>query len=149
MRFVASRFVVLRLIATVLLVAGGWPAAAHAQSSIAAKRVVVAVPDSFPDKDASLVVIRYRASDQPDLILLNSAKMSWESLAVGMAVLRKGRATNPAPPADEVTAVHGFASDRRSTPAFQAKVQSIVARLQSQPPAKIGNLGRGRWIDLP
>lgn len=123
------------------------PAAQAQRDGLAASpSVQVALPDSFPSPDARALVVRFATGR--DLIILNREHATPHALAAAVALLKELRRTNPRVANTQVVTMQGFtplgAARGRTGAAFRATIEA----LNRQPPARIGNLGRGRWIEL-
>ncbi|HET6229085.1 MAG TPA: hypothetical protein VFE05_03335 [Longimicrobiaceae bacterium] len=105
------------------------------------------MPDSFPAADVRILVMRF-ASGKPDVVMLNHATVDADALAAGMALLRNMRREDPRPATDVVAVVQGFAPGQPGAHAAPGWATRL-AELQAQPRSRIGNLGAGRWIEMP
>ena len=117
--------------------------------STARRPVRVAIPNQFPSADARALVVRYASTEKGDLIVLKEADVSPEAFVSAVALLRHLRKSNPPAGRDEVVTVKGFAPIGRGDPRLTSRLTAVLARLRAQPLARIGNLGQGRWLDLP
>jgi hypothetical protein len=142
-RFAMSLACAFALAAPLTLATG----AASAQSS-ARRPVRVAVPDQFPSADARALVVRFASPEKGDVIVLKAADLTPETFVAAVALLRHLRKSVATTDRDEVVTVKSFASLRQDA-RLTSLLTTVLARLRAQPPAPIGNLGQGRWIDLP
>jgi hypothetical protein len=112
-------------------------------------RVRVAIPDRFPLPDARALVLRYSSIDKPDVIILDPAHATSETLSAALTLLRHlYKERPPAPGRYVVATLKGFAPLGRRDPAVLRQFESQLSALRAQPSSRIGNLGRGRWIEL-
>jgi hypothetical protein len=118
------------------------PAGAHAQD---ARRVQVALVDSLSSPSARAEVVRF-SGGRPDLILLRSSTVTADDLVAAMLTYDQVRASRPARPGliARTTLVGGSPVDAVPD-AVRRRAQLILREVKSSAPARIGNLGRGRW----
>ena len=100
----------------------------------------VALPESFPDVDARLVVLREPGRD---IVILNPKEANVETLGVGLMLLRRLRRETPMPSVGQMVPVTGFAM-RRELTNRQRDIYDFIARtlreqgypptIQSRPP---------------
>lgn len=134
--------------AVILLAIAFAPISAAAQRPIN-DRVRVAIPDRFPLPDARAIVLRYSSIDNPDVIVLDPAHATSETLAAALTLLRHlYKERPPAPGRYVVGTLKGFAPLGRPDPAALRRLAGQLAALRAQRSSRIGNLGRGRWIEL-
>jgi hypothetical protein len=133
--------------ATLLAVATS-AATADAQRPIDS-RVRVAIPDQFPLPDARALVLRYSLVDKADVIILHPAHATSETLSAALTLLRHlDKERPPAPGRYVVATLKGFAPLGQPNPAALRQLENQLSALRAQPSSRIGNLGRGRWIEL-
>jgi hypothetical protein len=112
-------------------------------------RVRVAIPDTFPLPDARALIVRYASDDRPDVIVLNPTAATPDALAAALALLHDLYKERPAAPGRYLVAtLKGFAPLGDPNPATLRRLASQLSALRAQPPSRIGNVGRGRWIEL-
>jgi hypothetical protein len=134
--------------ALTLLVIAVTATPAAAQRSID-NRVRIALPDRFPLADARALVVRYSSIDNPDVIILDPAHATSETLSAALTLLRHlDKERPPAPGRYVVATLKGFAPLGHPDPAALRRLAGQLAALRAQPSSRIGNLGRGRWIEL-
>lgn len=110
--------------------------------------VLLIVPDSFPDASVKALVVRYASPTERELIVLKKADA--EYLAVALAVLRDMETKHGNLSRDQVIPVRGFAPVRKNAErGFLKKYDATIQKLLRQPRSRVGNLGTGRWIELP
>lgn len=122
--------------------------AAASQRPSGPTAVEVVIPDRFPSTEAFALVVRFAAPGKTDLVLLDARHATPQTLGAALALLRHLRATSPRPGHDVVTTVRGFATVRASAPRTAA-LEGVLRILNAQPTSRVGNLGTGRWVELP
>jgi hypothetical protein len=123
--------------------------AASAQSP-ARRPVRVAVPNEFPSADARALIVRFASAEKGDVIVLKETDVTPETFVAAVALLHHLRKSSAAPQYDEVITVQAFAPVGRGGDArLKARLAGVLAQLRAQPLARIGNLGQGRWIEVP
>lgn len=144
---------ILGLVILVIAVAFGAPAAAQGQ---ARKPVIVALPDSFPETHEPRgqitsvrgMVVRFASPGKQDMVILKRDDASPETLAAAINLLRKFRNAVHNPQSDRVATLVGFVPPKL-TPASREALAARLRQLDSQQTSRVGNLGRGRWIEIP
>jgi hypothetical protein len=124
-------------------------AAAQAQGQ-EHRSVRIAVPDSFPGRHGEpAVVIRTAADPLTPVVLLNRATLSEGVVASALAT---ANLLLHRPIKAGETQVMGIASLHQIRPMSES-AHALGARylrqLQAQPTTRIGNVGAGRWIEVP
>lgn len=110
--------------------------------------VIVAVTDTLPSRDARAVLIRYPRESHRDIIILKSDDATVELLGGALAMLEQRRGRGRKDAQQEVVTIQGVAID--AVPANMLPVlKATLERLSQQPVVRIGNLGRGRWLQMP
>ena len=134
---IAAALVALAIAATAL----------HIAAQAEGKPVRVVVLDSLPVDNARALVLHEGRGTQPITIFLTPASANAEMLGGALAIARKLRA-RPLP-ANRTVLVPISGVVRRGTisPSAERRLTSILRRLEERPTARIGNVGRGRWID--
>ncbi|HET6232341.1 MAG TPA: hypothetical protein VFE05_19860 [Longimicrobiaceae bacterium] len=118
----------------------------HAQGPVRGP-VDVVLPDSFPEPSAEVLVMRFE-SGKTDVIVL-PADATPQALGAGLALLRRERRTHARAEHDQVLIVQGFvAPSRLPAPTLEA-LASKLAEVRATPQSQVGNLGTGRWVELP
>lgn len=141
-----NRKLISRAVVAVLVCGFAFTVAAQRRAS--GRTVQLAIPDRFPSREATALVVRFAAPGTADLVMLDGRSANPETLGAALAVLRRLRTSNPSPSHDVVTTVTGFATVRQS-PARRAQLEETLRTLNARPSARIGNVGPGRWIELP
>lgn len=134
----------LRMLAVLLaLVAIVSPRRVVAQGA-SERPVFLAIPETFPQLDARVVLMREPGRD---IVILHETDAEPETLHVALMLLRRLDRESP-PSADriQVVPVTGFAGGPDLGPDASAKLDSALTDLRSQPFANVGNLGWGRWM---
>jgi hypothetical protein len=92
--------------------------------------------------------MRYPREPHRDIIILKAEGASAELLGGALAMLEQRRAKGRKDAQQEVVTIQGVAID--AIPARVAPVlKAALERLSQQPVVHIGNLGRGRWLQMP
>ena len=136
-----------------IAIASGAPAAAQGQ---ARKPVVVALPDSFPETHEPRgqitgvrgMVVRFASPGKRDMVILKHDDASPETLAAAINLLRRFRREVPNPQSDRVATLVDFVPPKL-TPAAREALAARLRELNSQQASRVGNLGSGRWIEIP
>lgn len=160
MKFLGSMSRMVWMVA--LLVAGSsvWLSAAAQQP--VQKRVVVAIADTMPPFHSPegqsvkgvATIVRFASDGKSDIIVLDSANATLETLATAINTLRSLRASDPSPVHDRVALISTF-----TPPVLDPRVRSVLTarlrELQTQPHTLtgivgpgIGKLGHGKRIEL-
>lgn len=125
------------------------PAAAQRADERPHRRLRVAIADRFPVPDARALIVRYASVARPDVIILEPSQATPEALAAALALLRGlDRERPPAPGRFVVATLKGFAPLGEPNRAALNHLATQLSALRAQPPSRIGNLGRGRWIEV-
>lgn len=114
----------------------------HAQAN---GPVSVAIPDRFPEIDASAVVIR---EGPRDVILLKREEASPETLFIALGVLRRARAERPVPRVGEMIPVLGYALSVVLKSDDHARLGTLLRRLGGVEPRDLGPWGLGRLVRM-
>lgn len=110
--------------------------------------VIVAITDTLPSRDARAVLMRYPRGSHRDIIILKRDEASVELLGGVLAMLEQRRVKGRKDAQQEVVTIQGVAID--AVPAAILPVlKATLELLSKQPEARIGNLGRGRWLQMP
>ena len=128
-------------LAVVLALASPHGVRAQGQSE---RPVFLAMPETFPDLDARVVLMREPGRD---IVILREGDADPNALRVALMLLRRLDRDNP-PTADrtQIVPVTGFAGGSDLEPDRRAVLEGALAELRSQPLASVGNLGWGRWM---
>jgi len=133
----------LGLLGLVAIVALAAPQGALAQVQ-SERPVFLAMPETFPDLDARVVLMREPGRD---IVILRESDMDPNALRVALMLMKRLDRENP-PTADrtQIVPVTGFAGGAELAPDRRAFLEGALADLRSQPVANVGNLGWGRWM---
>ena len=136
-----TRFV--GLLGFLALVALAAPQGAAGQDS-SERPVFLAMPETFPDIDARVVLMREPGRD---IVILHEDDPDPNALRVALMLLKRLDRENP-PTADhtQIVPVTGFAGGPELEPERRAVLEGALADLRTQPLANVGNLGWGRWM---
>ena len=121
------------------------PPDATAQHADPSRSVFVAVPDAYPDVGVPSTALVFRTATE-DVILLDPAAPTPESLAAAAYILGSLRREELTPSQPRVHAVHGFILPEEGKQEALGRMRAMIRRLESRPSARLGNLGSGRWI---
>lgn len=122
---------------------------AFAQGS-AGEPVVLAIVDDFPAADSRALIVRYPASaGARDMIILDRAFATSDGLASALILLRKLRSTQGAISRVQTAMIAGAVPEKPLSSGRRAYLETGLAKLAGQQPSRVGNLGRGQWIELP
>ena len=121
--------------------------ALHIAAQADGRPVRVVVLDSLPVSNARALVLQEGRGAQPITIFLTPASANIEMLGGALALARQLRA-RPLP-ANRTILVPVSGVVRRGTLNRHAerRLTSILRELEGRPVARIGNVGRGRWIE--
>lgn len=111
--------------------------------------VRVAIPNEFPSTDARALIVRFASPEKGDVIVLRETEVTAQTLVAAVALLHRLRKSGAVPDHDEVVSVKGFVPLGRGDARLASRLSVILERLRAQPVARIGNLGQGRWLDVP
>lgn len=110
--------------------------------------VVIAAPATFPRPTGRAVIYRF-PQQLTDVIVLRASDGTADDLRVALVALRQLRKASPRTKQDQVTVVAGYLPLADAGPGVKAALAKRLSELQNQPVAQVGNLGPGRWIQLP
>lgn len=134
---IAAALVALAIAATAL----------HIGAQAEGRPVRVVVLDSLPVANARALVLQEGRGVQPITIFLTAASANPEMLGGALAIVRKLRARPLAANRTLLVPVTGVVRRGAISPRTERRLTSILRRLEDRPPARIGNVGRGRWIE--
>jgi hypothetical protein len=112
------------------------------QASTAAP-IFLAIPETFPDVDARVVIVREPGRD---IVLLDPGDATAETLSVALNVLGRVDRPRPVQGRAQMIPVTGFVLRGELPSEKRERLESALARLREKPVAQIGNLGPGRWM---
>jgi hypothetical protein len=119
--------------------------ATHSLHAQATGPVSVAIPDRFPEIDASAVVIR---EGPRDVILLKGEEASPETLFIALGVLRRARAERPVPSVGEMIPVLGYALSAVLKRDDRDRLETLLHRVGGAEPRDLGPWGLGRLVRM-
>jgi hypothetical protein len=122
------------------------PARAQHGAESATRSVQVVLPDSFPAPGARALVVRFATGR--DLIILNREHATPQALAAAVALLKELRRRHGVVANTQVVTMQGFTPIRRGAERASARFRASIQALNSRPISRVGNVGRGRWIEL-
>lgn len=120
------------------------------------KAVVLAIPEAFPQTREPSgmtttirgMVVRFASPDKPDMIILDRTDASPETLSAAIQLLAQFRRASPTPKHDRVATITGFVPPKL-TPESRTKLNRALSVLHATQLSRVGNLGSGRWMELP
>jgi hypothetical protein len=131
------------LLGIMTLVATPVPHRATAQGN-SERPVFLAMPETFPDIDARVVLMREPGRD---IVILHEDDLDPNALRVALMLLKRlDRENPPTAGRTQIVPVTGFAGGPELEPERRATLEGVLADLQTQPFANVGNLGWGRWM---
>lgn len=106
--------------------------------------VFLAMPQTFPELDARVVLMREPGRD---IVILRENDADPNALRVALMLMKRLDRENP-PGSDhtQIVPVTGFAGGADLEPERRAVLEAALADLRRQPLANVGNLGWGRWM---
>jgi len=135
-----STVLVLGLLALVAVLS---PARATGQGR-GARPLFLALPQSFPDVDARVVIMREPGRD---LVILNERDAEPETLHAALRVLERMERDHPlSGDRGQIIPVTGFVRRRDLDPERRSELTAVLDDLRERPLANVGNLGLGHWI---
>lgn len=106
----------------------------------------LAIPESYPNVDGPLVVLREPGRN---IILLRESEASPEALSIGLTLLGRLEERTPLRPGlAHMSPVTGFHLRTPLAAWRYAELEELLERLRERPVASIGNLGLGRSMPL-
>lgn len=120
--------------------------AALSQASRAPQPVILAIADSFPAHHGRAVIMRYPTASSEDVIILSSSDATPDALGAALQLLRRLRAKG-APSNMQVVTMTG-AQRVVVPPKVDRWLQKVIDRTLANQPKKLGNIGRGHWLEL-
>ena len=130
------------LVVAGLLLAPHSPAALTAQAESRAP-LFLAIPETFPDVDARVVIVREPGRD---IVLLKPGDTTPEALSVALDLLRRLDRPRPVQGRAQMIPITGFVVRDGLPEARRGPLQEALAELRERPVARIGTLGPGRWM---
>lgn len=119
---------------------------AHAQEQV---RIHVALVDSLTTPTARAEVVRFPDASRPTLVLLRAASATPDDVIAALSAITHAK-RRPLPPAGAVsrlTVLGAFDADA-ATPVDRARASAIIRAVRAAPLVRVGNLGRGRWVEI-
>jgi hypothetical protein len=119
------------------------PAPLEGQDS-ATTPIFLALPETFPDVEARVVLIREPGRD---IVVLKSDDAEPETLQVALLLLRRMTREHPvSPDRGQLIPITGFVPRSELDPEERSRLEEALSDLGSRPLADVGNLGLGRWM---
>ena len=137
------------------LIAGGLLAVAVAGARpLAAQQphpmVRIAVPDSFPTRSQQPALLLRTGTDPLEpVILLNKAKLDEDALAAALVAVDVLLRQPIDPRQTQVVNLAMFKHARPVNSPARALAAGYLKQLRTRPVTRIGNIGRGRWMQIP
>ncbi len=138
----ASRFSLVA--AATLAAAFGSYASARAQDAAPVRIAVVQELNGIPGKALIL-----RAPGEVDVVVLKATDANAEALGAALDQLLRLRVSAPAPQKTRLMALQGYAAYPWKNKGAERVLTSMLHKLSREPLVNIGNLGQGRWIEIP
>lgn len=114
----------------------------------AARKIQVALVDSLSAPGARAEVVRF-SEDRPDLILLRATTATRDDLVAALATYEHVRTRRPDRPGLVArTTIVGGGATAPPDAEVSRKAEAMLRQVKAAPPARIGNLGRGRWSEF-
>lgn len=127
-------------------VAGARPLAAQQPRAT----VRIAVPDSFPARSQPPALLLRSGTDPLNpVILLNKAKLDEQVIAAALVAADVVRRQSIEPRQTQVIALATFKRARPLSAHAHAVAADYLRQLRTRPVTRIGNIGPGRWIQVP
>lgn len=133
----------LLLLVLLTLIAAGDPTRAAGQEH-ATRPLFLALPQSFPDVDARVVIVREPGRD---LVILKEGDAEPEALHTALRVLERMEREHPLP-ADrgQLVPITGFVYPNGLASRRRTELGAVLDELRERPLANVGDLGPGHWI---
>jgi len=129
------------LAALLVVAAASTPRALEGQASDRVP-LFLAIPESFPDVDGRVVLLREPGRD---IVLLRADDATPETLSVALRLLRRLNASTPRRERQgQMVPVTGYALRSTLEPAERERLDTALSRLKERPLAQVGSLGSGR-----
>lgn len=113
--------------------------------SLAHREIAVAIVDSLPKPGSRAEIIRFSDASKPDVILLGRDATP-ELLAAAILAYRSSIArTGARPGLIGRTVLTDQSIDVPATADLRARAAAMLSKVKREPPARVGNYGRGRW----
>jgi hypothetical protein len=107
----------------------------------------LAIPESFPDVDGRVVLLREPGRD---IVLLRGSDATPETLSVALHLLRRLNASTPRREGQgQMVPVTGYVLRRPLEDGERERLDAALTRLSQRPTARVGNLGPGRSMPFP
>ena len=127
-------------------VAGARPVAAQEPHPM----VRIAVPDSFPLRAAEPAMLLRSGTDPFEpVILLNKAKLDEETIAAALTAVGVLLRQPIEPRQTQVIRLATFKHARPVNSPARTLAAGYLRQLRTRPVTRIGNIGQGRWIQVP
>ena len=106
--------------------------------------IFLAMPESFPDLDARVLLMREPGRD---IIVLRSTDAEAETLWVALLLLARVSRERPVPvDRGHMIPITGFVPRGEIAAEERSHFEGSLAELRRRPLANFGNLGLGRWV---
>lgn len=106
--------------------------------------IFLALPETFPNVDARVVLMREPGRD---IVVLKSGDAEPETLQVALLLLRRMTREHPvSPDRGQLIPITGFVPRAELDPDERVRLEEALSDLGERPLANIGNLGLGRWM---
>jgi len=127
------------LVGMALATAAPTPGMAQGQGRVP---LVLAIPESFPDVEGRVVLLREPGRD---VVLLRATDATPETLSVALTLRRRLDATTPRREQQgQMVPVTGYARRIPLVAEEQERLSAVLAELEARETVSLGRLGRGR-----
>jgi hypothetical protein len=121
------------------------PASLAAQSSDGVP-LFLAMPETYPDVDGRVVLLRERGRD---IVLIRESDATAETLSIALVLLRRLNESTPRRDRQaQMVPVTGYHLTTPIGPGRRARLEEALTRLEERPLSHLGNLGFGRVLQL-
>jgi len=124
-----------------LFVICGTPSDSAAQGT----PVFVAIPETFPNVDARVLLVREPGRE---IVVLNPASAGVDELTTGLSLLARLRRERGPATRGQMIPIVGYAGTLNVSHERRARLEAALTDLRRRPLANVGSLGRGRWVRL-
>lgn len=132
-----------------LVLVGGLFAQGRSPNAGRPDHAVVAVPETFPLVEARAIVWRQERGNEADVILLHPGHADAQTLATAKALLKELRDTPTTWRGDQMVVMTSHTVQGSLDQETVARYRRVLDDLTRRPRVTLGNVGPGRWVELP